>query len=412
MIQKDPNATDNALESLTEKDLVAKANTTLDLMGMAAANKPPCMVFVGAKKLKNGNVLYQLNSMDAGYWIQQQEVQKAFMANYRGTSNIQNKLHYVIAEFVPTTFDAGSSYAHAKVEEDSGISSNRIAFSKYIKPPHLRNENQKVAHVIFGFNDRNAANNAIQAGLFIEGKLSHVRKKLAEPRRCLKCQKYGHYVPDCKAGVDTCAHCGEQHRTSTCTVKDTAAFCCANCTGTEAKGHGAADRNCAKFKAECEKLQTRVPENKYKYFPTFIPSTWKLLNEPEHHAENQPQQWQQDVAWNRNRDNQENPQQFMENWQTVRRGRQQHRQQSKYQNDQQTANTRTVDNGWPVRPAQTTLDGYINHMATNEQQATHGNRRPTQQNTPWGDRDPNEQGPGPGPEKTLQNREHTPLEYV
>jgi hypothetical protein len=30
MIQKDPNATDNVLESLTEKDLVAKANTTLD----------------------------------------------------------------------------------------------------------------------------------------------------------------------------------------------------------------------------------------------------------------------------------------------------------------------------------------------------------------------------------------------
>ena len=143
--------------------------------------------------------------MNAGHWIKQLDVQKVFIANYSGTSNIQNKLHYIIAEFVPTTFDAGSSYAHTKVEEDSGISGNIIAFSKYIKPPHLHNENQKVAHIIIGFNDRNAANNAIQAGLFIEGKYIDVRKKLTELRRCLKCQKYGHYVPDCKASGDTCA---------------------------------------------------------------------------------------------------------------------------------------------------------------------------------------------------------------
>jgi hypothetical protein len=141
-----------------------------------------------------------------------------------------------------------------------------------------------------------------------------------------------------------------------------------------------------------------VPENKYKYFPTFIPNTWKLLNELEHHTENQPQQWQQDAAWNQNRDNQVNPQQFMENWQTVWHSRQQHRQQ--------------IDNGWLVCPAQTTLDGYLNHTATNEQPATHRNCRPTQQNTPWGDRDPNEQGPRSEPDETWQNREHTPLKYV
>ena len=169
------------------------------------ADKPPGIAFVGAKKLKNGNVLYQLNSMKAGYWIKQPNVQKAFIANYGGTSNIQNKLHYIIAEFIPATFDAGSSYAHAKVEEDSGISGNTIAFSKYIKPPHLCNKNQKVAHIIIRLNDRNTANNAIQAGLFIEGKYVDMHKKLTEPRRCLKCQKYGHYVPDCKASGDTCA---------------------------------------------------------------------------------------------------------------------------------------------------------------------------------------------------------------
>jgi gas vesicle protein len=40
LIQKDPNTTDNILDSLTEKDLVAKANTTLDLMGIEAKDCP------------------------------------------------------------------------------------------------------------------------------------------------------------------------------------------------------------------------------------------------------------------------------------------------------------------------------------------------------------------------------------
>jgi hypothetical protein len=36
LIQKDKNVTDNTLDNLTEKDLVAKANTALDLMGMSS----------------------------------------------------------------------------------------------------------------------------------------------------------------------------------------------------------------------------------------------------------------------------------------------------------------------------------------------------------------------------------------
>jgi hypothetical protein len=157
-----------------------------------------------------------------------------------------------------------------------------------------------------------------------------VHKKLTEPRRCLKCQKYSHYIPDCKASGDTCARCGGQHRTAACSVTDTSDFCCANCTGTEAKGHGAADRNCPKFRAQQEKIQERIPENKYKHFPTFVLSTWKLLSELEHPTENQLQQWQQNEEWNQHRDNHMNQQHFMENWQTVRRGRRPQDQQGKH----------------------------------------------------------------------------------
>ena len=88
LIQKDPNITNNALETLSEKDLVVKANTTLDLMGIEATDKPEGTTFVSAQKLCNGNILYQLNSKNAADWIKQPEVQAVFTANYGSTSNI------------------------------------------------------------------------------------------------------------------------------------------------------------------------------------------------------------------------------------------------------------------------------------------------------------------------------------
>jgi hypothetical protein len=177
------------------------------------------------------------------------------MENYSGTSNMRNKLHYVIAEFVPVTYDVGSGYAHAKVENNNTLGLDTIAYSKYIKPPHLCTGNQKVAHVILGFTDQDDANTAIASGLFIEGKHTNICKSLTEPKRCLKCQKYGHYATECKSTTDICTRCGDPHRTAQCPVTDTAAFHCTNCVDTEAMGHGAADRECPGFKAQHRKIQ-------------------------------------------------------------------------------------------------------------------------------------------------------------
>jgi hypothetical protein len=224
LMQKDKNVADNMLDSLMEKDLVVKANTMLDLMGMADMVKPRHTSFVGARKLRNGNILYQLNSKDAAAWLWAPEVQKAFLGKYGGTSNIRNKLYYVIAEFIPVTFDTRSSFVHAKIEQDNFIGLDSIAYSKYIKPPHLRTGNQRVAHIIFGFTDCEDANTAITTGMFIEGKHTNVCKMLTKPKRCLKCQKYGHYILDCKATEDTCARCGELHRTAQCMVNDTTLY--------------------------------------------------------------------------------------------------------------------------------------------------------------------------------------------
>ena len=64
LIQKDASANSNNLESLTEKDLVAKVNMALYLMGIEAADQPNNTKFIGAKELQNGNVLYQLDTVE------------------------------------------------------------------------------------------------------------------------------------------------------------------------------------------------------------------------------------------------------------------------------------------------------------------------------------------------------------
>ena len=67
----------------------------------------------------------------------QPEVQKAFMEQYGDMSHIQNKLFYIVAEFVPTTFDTGSKYAHLWVEQDNTLPIATMAYSTYIKLQHL-----------------------------------------------------------------------------------------------------------------------------------------------------------------------------------------------------------------------------------------------------------------------------------
>jgi hypothetical protein len=300
---------------------------------------------------------------------------------------------------------------HARIETDSALAENTIAYSKYIKPAHLRTNNQKVAHIVFGFSDRNNTNKAIEYGMYVEGKEVKVRKRLAEPKRCLKCQHFGHFVPDCKAETDTCARCNGQHRTTLCIITDTEDFECANCTGDKAKGHGAADRNCPNFNKEKAKLQERMPENKYKFFPSSSPRTWSLLNQPETLMNEHQQAWQQGADWATNTNiNSQQAQQFTDEWQEVRRRR-------GYQRPPPGApggrgppiyrgNERPTDNGWPVRPAQSTLEQFMGPTQPRNTQRQH---QQAQQNIPWADGDTNEQGPGPEPER---ERENTPLSYV
>ncbi|KAF8228079.1 hypothetical protein L208DRAFT_1220901, partial [Tricholoma matsutake] len=117
LIQRDKNAADNSFFDLAEKDLVAKVNTALDLMGWKGLDKPHDTTFIAARKLRSRGILYSMNSQKVATWLHLPDVKKVFMDHFDGTSNIKDKLHYIIAEFVLITYDAGVSYAHANLED-------------------------------------------------------------------------------------------------------------------------------------------------------------------------------------------------------------------------------------------------------------------------------------------------------
>lgn len=72
---------------------------------------------------------------------------------------------------------------------------------------------------------------------------------------------------------------------------------CANCEGETALGHGAADRQCPHFLTLLTRLHARLPETKYKFFPTDDPHSWKLVDQAETYTNDQDAAWQQGGNW-------------------------------------------------------------------------------------------------------------------
>lgn len=404
-----------AADGLSDKELVEKANVTLTLMGTQADDAPVGSKFIGAKRLRNGNILYAMNTKEAADWMKKKEAQKAFGEKYGGMTNVRTRLLYAIAEFVPTTFGAGSDFANAQVEDVNKLHAGSLAYSKWIKPENLRSPSQRSAHAILGFTSREEANKALEYGLYMEGRAVQVRKMLPEPKRCLKCQRHGHITTECKATTDTCARCSGQHRTATCNATGPEMLKCANCPDRNAAGHTAADRRCPTFVRETERLQARMPETKYRYYPTNEPKTWRMVDETMGNAREQETAWQQGAAWATQGNDMTGQQQrpaahfdeaaFQTRWTEVRRRGRQAGPPPSGNGRGTGANAGAQNSGWPAqRLAQYTLPSFFSQA--NQQ----GNPQTT--NTPWAERDPGEQGPGPmpqfgpGPSNTQSRQPH------
>ncbi|KAJ6457636.1 hypothetical protein C8R45DRAFT_844136, partial [Mycena sanguinolenta] len=228
--------------------------------------------FSGARKLANGGVVLDCRDEKMAQWVKQDDHMRQFLSALGGTCVFRPRRQEVLVELVAIDTRVENAGTWRVVEKESGLTERDIAGARWLKPPHQRSTTQTAAHLRMEFTSSESANHAIDNGVFIQGKHYRVRKMEVLPRRCMKCGEFsGHIAWDCKATVDACGRCGENHRTVDCTVMDSGMFKCSNC---KVSGHGAADRSCPFFRNEQQRMRERDPSAGYRYFPTNDPKTW------------------------------------------------------------------------------------------------------------------------------------------
>lgn len=246
-------------------------------MGETAEDRPEGFKFLGTKKLKRGTAILVLSKEEDAEWLKQEDKMKSFISHLGLSASCYRLRTYpILTTFVPLTFNS-NTIALRKLEEDAGLNRGTIVSANWIKPPNKRSKDQVCGHMIFTLSDPETANKLIRNQLYIEGKAIQVSKLLAEPRRCLKCQKAGtgHLAEKCPSEHNICGTCSENHRTMECKITQKTNMKCANCNES---GHPAWDRMCPIFQEHLQKFNNSHPENKYKFYLTADPNTWDLLD--------------------------------------------------------------------------------------------------------------------------------------
>ncbi|KAG2139672.1 hypothetical protein DEU56DRAFT_735500, partial [Suillus clintonianus] len=155
-------------------------------------------------RLRNGGLIIELTSTDAANWIRLPENRLKIIEVLGIPASIKERRFSIIVPFMQTSSEIENTDWLRLVEEENDLNKGAIKSAQWIKPRLRRAPNQRVAHAILHFTDSNAANIALQDGLYINKEKLHPRKDKKEPVRCVKCQLWGHIARDCHAPRDTC----------------------------------------------------------------------------------------------------------------------------------------------------------------------------------------------------------------
>ena len=213
--------------------------------------------------LKNGGILLELTNKEAVEWTKNNERRRKLAEATGGNLTVKDRFFNVVVPFVPIWTQLESEETLRNIEEDNKIPQNAIASARWIKPVNKRSPFQMYAHAMISLTSPTVANQLLKNGLYVSNKLLRPIKDKKEPLRCLKCQKWGHLARVCKAEVDTCGICADNHRTSACPSEKPQI--CVNCNTTD---HPSSSRKCPEFLRRCTELNDKTPENSMPYFPT------------------------------------------------------------------------------------------------------------------------------------------------
>jgi len=216
VIRKVTGDSADPFHELTEKEITAKAQMAIKLMGNEGDEQAAQVEFPMAKKLPKGGALLVTCTEEAAKWLRDPRMMGRLADKLGGSAVASADLCMVIAEYMPTTFMPEAFAAFNQVERDSRLEKGAISEARYIKKIENRADGQRNTHMISGLADPDQANLAIRQGLVIEGKSVSVRRHKIDPRRCLKCQQIAtHIAAECKSIHEVCRRCTGMHCTAT-----------------------------------------------------------------------------------------------------------------------------------------------------------------------------------------------------
>ncbi|KZP05108.1 hypothetical protein FIBSPDRAFT_682515, partial [Athelia psychrophila] len=216
--------------------------------------------------LRGGDVVYILNSPEAGRWIRKSRVE--FLRNFGGQTKMAEAEIPVMLENVLVSFCI-TEQSMRGLEKKNTLPMGSVLSARWIKPPAKRTEGQRSAYLVLNFSSPQTANIALRKGMFVLGHRSHARKLVNEPPKCFKCQKVWvrleHITSKCPSALMVCALCGKAHHTNTCPLNkvDPVHHFCVNC---KIYGHGANDKMCGTYLRHLLELNRRNPGNLFKYY--------------------------------------------------------------------------------------------------------------------------------------------------
>jgi len=156
-----------AVDGLMERELVEKASLALKGMGIRGSDKPKGTKFVVAKKLRNGGVVFEMDSEVAAEWLRKKDVWGIFVESFGGLAQIKDRNFQVVVQYVPTELKDKNKEIMEAVEDSVGAGRGMIAGMKWMKNPQHWKEGQKYAHLILATTNRMAANMMIREGVVI-----------------------------------------------------------------------------------------------------------------------------------------------------------------------------------------------------------------------------------------------------
>jgi hypothetical protein len=212
---------------------------------------------------RQGQLLVELQSVETANWLRKPDVMEQLLKGVDPLAHYKPRSYPVILKFVPVTFDIEDKASLRELELSTGCKPDSFIAAKWIKDIPKRHSNQKNAHAKLLCATAETANHLITSTVRVENKVIMVKRDIWEPAACNKCQHYGHFAASCTAQKDTCGKCGQEHRTSECTVTEAT-----KCTPCGSTSHATNSNRCPEYIKRLKSVQEKAPENLRMLYPT------------------------------------------------------------------------------------------------------------------------------------------------